>query len=488
MKISDLRPYVRHARSFIASLTGEISFAWRPPLWAHRLWQNIARKPLRSALIFLSVLALVAAALVLHSFWKHRPVPLETNWIVNAPPVPAPGDKFQPQPLAITFDRSIAPLEKIGKQVTAGIHLTPSIPGVWRWWSGNTLAFEPTQDWPAATTFDLVLDRALFPRHARLATLSKQFQTPPFTVSLDDLQFYINPADPAHKQITATLVFSHPIDRKSLEENLELTSQDDDKIFDPSTAQHARRTITYAKRDRIAYIRSADLHLPDNSGYARLRLSRDARTTLGGATLDSTADGQVIVPSLYDLFHFDSAQVVIVQNKEGEPEQALILHGSIGVKIATLASAIHAWVLPPRPGPEKGKFIPWDGPAQITPEILAHATPINLQSVATEKEYDDTQSFHLQAPENAQLYIAVDKGIKALGGFPLGAKYEAVGTIPAYPREIKLMHSGALLARRTQNRTSRTFHRPACPCRTPFHRMRMPPFAPRPLSDRRLLF
>jgi alpha-2-macroglobulin len=436
----------RLVRSFLGTIFGDISFAWRPPGWASRSASAVARKPLYSAALFLGLIVLVIGAWVLAVMWKHRPVPLETTWIIQVPPIAAPDDQFQPQRLVITFDRSVAQLNAIGKPVTKGVTLSPALPGTWRWTDDKTLAFEPTQDWPAATTYDVTLDRAMFSKQARFATLQKQFQTPAFTVDVRDPIFYIDPTHPATKQITATLVFSHPVDRASLEASLKLTAQDQDDLFGSATSQGALRTITYDKRDRIAYVRSANITLPQNSAYATLHVDGDLHAALGDATLDDSTDRQVLVPSLYDLFHFDSSQVVIATNKEGEPKQALVLHGSVGMKTAVLAGALHAWVLPPRPGEKKGEFIPWDGPAQVTSDILAKAKPVKIEPIATGQEYDATQSFRLAAPEKSQIYLAVDKGMTALGGFPLGAKYDAVCSVPPYPREIRLMNDGALLA------------------------------------------
>ena len=436
----------RLVRSFLGTIFGDVSFAWRPPGWASRSAAVIAGKPLRSAALFLGLIVLVVGAWVLAVMWKHRPAPLETTWIIQVPPIAAPDDQFQPQRLVITFDRSVARLDVIGKPVTKGVALSPALPGTWRWMDDKTLGFDPTQDWPAATTYDVTLDRAMFSKQARFATLEKQFQTPAFTVDVQAPVFYIDPTHPATKQITATLVFSHPADRASLEANLKLTAQDQDELFGSTTSPSALRTITYDKRDRIAYVRSANIALPQNSAYATLHVDGDVRTALGDATLNDSTDKQVLVPSLYDLFHFDSSQVVIATNKEGEPEQALVLHGSVGMKTSGLAVALHAWVLPPRPGEKKGEFIPWDGPAQITSDVLARSKPVKLEPVATGQEYDATQSFRLAAPEKSQIYLAVDRGMTALGGFPLGAKYDAVCAVPPYPREIRLMNDGALLA------------------------------------------
>jgi alpha-2-macroglobulin len=440
MKVSS--GFSRRVRSFFFFFLGDLSVSWRPPGWL----RPMARRPFTSISLLVGLIAILISGWYACNFWKHRPVPLETNWIINAPGVSEPTDEFMAQPLIITFDRSIARLDLIGKPVTAGVTLTPPIPGSWQWSNAASLVFTPTVDWPAAATFTVTLDRSIFAKQVRIETWKKQFETTPFTASINDITFYINPTDSAIKQITATLIFSHPVNRASLESGLALTAQNGDEIFGASTPQKARRTITYDKRDRIAYVRSTNLHLPKESGYAQFLLPKQVRTTLGGASLSEAPDKQILVPSLYDLFRFDSTQVVIANNKEGDPEQALVVHGSAGMKTTALAAALHAYVLPPRPGSTKDNPSLWNGPAEISSDLLAHATPVKLELIATEKEYDATQSFRLNVPEKSQLYVVIEPGLTALGGFPLGKEYDAVCNVPVYPRELRLQHDGALLA------------------------------------------
>ena len=443
MKI-DLLRHARPLRSLLSVLVGEVS--WRPPSWARAAGARIARQPFATASLFILLILCGLGLRWAASLWKHRPVPLETNWIVTAPAIPEPSDQFIPQPLSLTFDRSIARLESIGQPVKSGVTLSPPLRGTWRWAGDTTLVFDPLEDWPAGTTFSIRLDRSLFSPQARLATLQKNFQTPAFTVALSDLNFYINPVDPRTRQITATLTFSNPVNRASLEAGLRLTAQDEDQLFGPGSPQTARRTITYAKRDRIAYVRSASLQLPQHSGYAKLEIADDVRSASGGADLEKAVEREVLIPSLFDLFKFDSAEVVIATDPEGEPSQALVVHSTIGVKSEALARAVHAFVLPQRPPSRTSTSKIWDGPAQITPALLEKLSPVKLDPIATDKEYDNTRSFHLKVPENAQLYVTIDQGTVALGGFPLGQKYDVVCTVPPYQREIRLLHKGALLA------------------------------------------
>jgi uncharacterized protein YfaS (alpha-2-macroglobulin family) len=403
-----------------------------------------------SGIFFVSLIVLVAAGWWTWSWYAHLPKPPTVGWIINLADLPDPGTVFQEQDLTLTFDQSVARLELIGKDVTSQVAMTPKLAGKWTWSEGNQLVFAPTEIWPANTTFRITLAPGLFSTHARIDTLSKEFHATPFTVAISDQTFYVNPKDPATKQITATLTFSHPVDRASLEKNLTLAMESGEQVFNNAPSPTGRCTITYDKLDRVAYVRSVNVTVPKESGHAILTVPDSVLTAAGGAPLDEPQEADVLVPSNSDLFHFASAQAMIVMNTQGEPEQALVLATSVGVKPESLAQAIHAWVLPkPKPhrDPLTGKLITtWDSPAEVSAAVLAKSTPVALTLVPSEEEYATLHSFKLKVPENAYLYLEVDKGLQSVGGFSLGDKFASVSQVPPYPREVHVMHDGSLLA------------------------------------------
>src|SRR4030095_9507760 len=85
-------------------------------------------------------------------------------------------------------------------------------------------------------------------------------------------------------------------------------------------------------------------------------------------------------------------------------------------------------------------------PESAAPAVLARGQPVALAAVASEKEYDQSHGFKFQAPVNRQLYVRVNKGLRGFGGYLLGDVYQAIVEVPVYPRQLKLLHRGALLA------------------------------------------
>jgi uncharacterized repeat protein (TIGR01451 family) len=422
--------------NFLARIFGEV--AWRKPAWLRSFSSRAASHP-RSLLAWMvGLIILFASGAAAWNWYEHLPKPITVAWSPHLSELPAPSDQFHPQMLTLTFERSVARLENIGKEMTRGITLSPPMAGKWIWSGGSELVFEPSQDWPAGKTYDIRLDPSLFSPHVRLENMEREFQTVPFAVGISDLDFYINPKDPAQKQITATLTFSHPVDHQSLERTLQLSMQ--------GAGDLGRCSITYALRDRVAYIRSANLNLPKESAHATLTVPDSVATSLGGEGLEETQTGDVLVPSLYNLFHIAGTSTAIVTNKAGEPEQILLITTSVGAKSEKVAKQLRAWVLPKRKPDANGNAQVWDTAAEVDQEILARGASADLTLIPGEQDYATVHSFRLKVPENSYLYVQVDKGLAGIGSFVLADKYTAITRLPAYPRAVRIQHDGSLLA------------------------------------------
>jgi len=432
----------------VHAVIGDIS--WQPPGWVLGITSGAARRPILSTLVVAILMALAIGGAQWWHWYSHLPQPVTTGWIVTVSDVPAPTQYFLPQNLSLSFDRSVARLESIGKDVTKEVTLSPKMDGKWTWMDGSRLVFAPASNWPAGWTFKVTLSPGLFSRHARLETLTKEFHTAPFTAKISDMIFYVNPKDPSVKQVTATLTFSYPVDHASLEKNLALAMESGEDVFAGATSGGNRCTFTYDYQDRVIYVRSVNVTVPKESGHAVLTLPESICTTAGGAGLDPAEQAQVLVPSAPALFRISTAQPVIAMGRGDEPMQTLVVATSVGVKADLLAKALHAWTLPKpetKPDAPTGGDAPsWKSAAQVTPEVLAQATPVSITPMPVEDEFATLHSFKLKVPENAWLYVEVDKGLAAMGGFTLAEKFSSVSLMPPYPRQVHIMHDGSLLA------------------------------------------
>jgi len=436
--------FVRRLPQLLQVAIGDIT--WRPPGWAGVVRTRVVKRPILSLASALGLIVLLVAGWFTTNWYEHRPKPPSVSWIIHLADAPDPSNDFQPQNLTLTFDKSVAKLESIGKDVTKGVSMSPKIKGSWSWSGGTQLIFQPTENWPAATVFRIKLARSLFSPHVRLDATSREFHTASFTVAISGAKFDVSLKDSSIKKIVATLTFSHPVDRASLEKNLSLAMENGEPVFQGSSSVTGRGAITYDKNDRIAYVHSVNIDLPKDSDHATLTVPDSVTSASGHAPLEAEQKTQVLVPNLYDLFHIDSAKTIIATNRTGEPEQALVLTTTVGVKSEALAQAIHAWILPKQKPHDDAETYEWKSPAEVDAAILAHASPAKLTPMPSEEEYSTVHSFKLKVPENGYLYLEVGKGLQSIGGFQLADKFASVNQVPPYPREVHIMHDGSLLA------------------------------------------
>ena len=431
----------------LRAVVGDVT--WRPPGWAVATRSSAGRHPFGFGLGLVLLLALGVGGWWTAQWYAHRPKPPTVGWNLYLASLLAPDTKFNPQPLTATFDQSAVRLESLGKDVTPLVRMTPRIAGKWTCDSGSVLTFHPTENWPANTTFHLTFASELFSTHVRMAKLSQDFHTQPFSVAITEPQFYINPKDTATKQITATLTFTHAVDHASLEQNLSLVMEHGEPVFSNAPSPTGRCTFTYDKLDRVVYVRSVNIAVPKESGHALLGLPTSVRAAAGGARLPHLAQADVLVPAMADLFHIANATAIIVPNSEGEPDQVLMLTTSVGVKPEALAHALHAWELPKwrerRDGTERERQA-WTSPAQVEEVDLKKSTPLALTPIPNGEDFSTQHSFRIKARENAALYLTVDQGLAAAGGFTLADKFASVCRAPTYPRDVHLQSDGALLA------------------------------------------
>ena len=88
----------------------------------------------------------------------------------------------------------------------------------------------------------------------------------------------------------------------------------------------------------------------------------------------------------------------------------------------------------------------WQSPREVTDEILKNARPIAVTVIPSEHEQTQTHAFKFSVEEEGSLYVRIDKGVKAVGGFPLPQTYDAIVAVPTLPREIQIQGKGGILA------------------------------------------
>jgi hypothetical protein len=447
-------------------------FTWTAPPWLKRssLWTR-SHRAISVVLVLLLVLVFGGGWWSWH-WYQARPKPLRVAVIADPIPVTKLEKDLKPAPLHIRFSASVARLEQIGKEVSSGVHLEPAAEGKWSWTSDAQLTFKPKHDWPAEQKYRVTFEQNFFPKRILLEHDEVEVTTPPFSDVVQEIEFYQDPKDPAVRQVVATLAFTHSVDRKDLERHIALSMIGGSNVFADKPAPFF--TVTYGLHDRLAYVRSVPLALPEHEDFMKVVVSKGVTTTQGGAQTASEVDDKVRVPDAFSFFKIDESNARVVRNADGDPEQVLIVSTSAAAKSDEMRKALHVYLLPKKASTKEEETATadesssendsegndedssessatetpsgWQSPREVNDEVLKNARSVAVTVIPSEHEQTQTHAFKFSVEEEGSLYVRIDKGVKAVGGFPLPETYDAIVAVPTLPREIQIQGNGGILA------------------------------------------
>ncbi|MGE5208864.1 MAG: alpha-2-macroglobulin family protein, partial [Alphaproteobacteria bacterium] len=471
-------------RRFAELIFGNIS--WRPPNWANRTGDSWCRFERAHPKLILSA---VTAFIFIHcagvwtwNWYSHLPKPKRVSAKIAPIEVTKLEKELKFPPLTVHFSESAARLEDLKKSSVQGVRLDPHLNGTWRWIQSDTLAFEPTEDWPADQKFRVIFDRNLFPRHVRMERLVYETETPAFSIAIKQLEIYQDPTNPARREISATLELTHAVDPGELDSYVQLAMVGGSNIFAPDDPT-PHFTITYGLHRRLAYMHSSQIVLPAHDDFLKLKISKGVRTAQGGAQTRDSIEQKLRIPSVASMFQIEAIQTTIARNKNGEPEQLIVLNTTADIGTRELSKALQIRLLPKRKlsdaekaaeieterdlhetsedsgasgeetdsdGDSVGSQVTeaerWKSATDVPDDVVDAAKPVVFAMVESEKPQDRQHVFRVRVENDSELYVHVKKGVLAFGGFPLSEDYNAVVDVPALPREVQIEGQGGLLA------------------------------------------
>src|SRR5881398_503656 len=461
---------------------------WSPPRWLSQGRAVFSRfnraHPLIAASGILAILLLFCGGAWTWHWYQHRPKPRYVSVKIEPIPVTKLEKDLTFPTLDLRFSESAARLEDLKKTSLAGVRLDPPLSGKWMWASDQHLFFKPAEDWPADQKFKIIFDKKFFPPHVLVERRVYEFTTPPFEIAIKDLQLYQDPANPTQRQITATLELTHAIEPGELDRHLQLLMIGGSTIFPPNDpAPHF--ALTYGLHKRIAYLRSSNVTLPEKENFLKLELSKGVRTAQGGAKTSQATEDKLRIPSNGTAFQIESIAGTIARNKNGEPEQIVILNTTADISSSELAKAIQIRLLPKREAEtteetdsqssdsetadqsntsdenaqsaeseedessettESDQTSKWQSPTDVPDDVLEQAKRIEFTVVPSEKAQDRQHALKIRVESEGELYVRVAKGVRASGDYPLAEDYNAVVAVPQLPREVQIEGQGGLLA------------------------------------------
>jgi uncharacterized protein YfaS (alpha-2-macroglobulin family) len=419
--------------------------SWSAPGWMHVVSRH-RQQALTTALV---VVVVAAGGWYGWQWYKNRPHPLEPTRITWQVHEPSETD-YTKQPIVIdglqvTFSASAAPIELVGKPVTAGISMQPAVKGLWTWSDDRTLHFTPAADWPVGQHYTVQFDTAkAFAPHVLMADDHFEFTTVAFRATLGKGEFYQDPQDATAKKIIQAVDFNYPVDPVRFEKSVALALVNRDGKNGPALLF----TVTYDQYKLHAWVHSQPLDLPRDDGLVAVKIDTGVCSSRGGDCTAQPLQTTVRIPGLYSLT-IDAISPTLVDNDKYEPEQVLVVTVGGAVRDNELTGLIHAWILPARkPGEDASDdATPYDwGDSEVSENVLHQSQPLKLDAVPTETEYQALQSFKFHALPGQRIYVRIEKGLKSFGGYLLGKPTTQVVIVPDYPKLLRFVADGSLLS------------------------------------------
>lgn len=434
-------------RRLLRAIFGE--WHWSPPPWARFLDRQ--RRTGRFWAVVALVLVVAGGGYGVRRYLDSLPKPdYVTVTVVEPEPTPLEKDA-RPNPLRVVFSAAAAPLERIGKDVATDFTVTPAVAGVWHWDSDTELVFTPAAEWPVGQSFTLDLDRGFLAPQTLLESRRLAFRSPAIVASLDSQDFWEDPTDPKNKRVVVGLQFTHPVDKATLEKRLALRMRVDPVTdFDDAKARDLGFKLVFDDTGAKAWVQSEPIVLPAGDGAVRVTLAPGVQSSRGGVGTTERLVAEVAVPSVETYFRVNDATTAVATNDAHRMERIATIEFTAPVQVSDLKGHVTVWELPadrPAIGDEPERHdVTWEDPAEIVPEVLAHARKLDVTWLPSEPTFAKEQRFRFDATGGRALFLQVAQGTRAFGDYALAKRFDAVLAVEEFPQSVEIMHEGAVLA------------------------------------------
>ncbi len=353
--------------------------------------------------------------------------------------------------------RSPAPIDKIGKEITEGIEISPEIKGIWSWHDDKNIYFKPEQPWPIGETYTVKLDGSKLLNPNNLISNEDNmftFKTTGFSFVIISGEFYQNPIDAEEKLGIYEVKFTHPVDPTTFENNLKLSLfQDTNQKYKPHEfVQNVNFTINYNKDKTRAYIKSDKLEFADKNRYLSLNIAKGITSSMGGspATLESSKD--INIPNKYNL-NINSTKISFVELSNNEMRQIITINLGYNVKASDLQKALSIWQLPdPDAKYSEEYYDKIDNKHKtkyfIDKTVLDKSKRLTTKYIETDdnRTYQNQFSFEINGDQRQQIFITVDPSLTSEGGYTFKNRYEKLMRISEYSKLLNFAATGSLLS------------------------------------------
>ncbi len=283
-----------------AIIFGNISYT--KPAWLKKASDGASANPEKTKKILISIATgvVVAVGVILaKNYYDNLPKPDAVSFRISEI---YSYDFMRPEPrsLYITFSKSAAAVDMIGKPITEGLNLKPEIKGQWVWVSDKELKFTPLMEkgkseWPIGQDFKGAISKKILGPNIILQDYDFKFKVAPLGAFMVYSQFNQDPRFADNKKVVATFRFNYPVDPESVKKRLKLMEKADSGIEGKSNLEFS---VSFNELKSEMYVQSANLKISNSSVVYRYVIEKGFTSPLGGESV-AEVDASIKVPSLY---------------------------------------------------------------------------------------------------------------------------------------------------------------------------------------------
>lgn len=435
-------------RHLFAQIFGNINYS--KPVWLQKIFDHSRANPQKTKKVFISLVALVVTivgAYFAKNYYDNLPKPNTVSFRVSQI---SAYDVYRPEPRAlyITFNKSAASVDMIGKSIAEGIKLKPEIKGQWVWASDKELKFTPQMekgksDWPIGEKFYGTISKKILGPNIILQDYDFKFEIHPLKAHSINSEFHQDPRFAENKKVIAAFHFNYPVDPESVKKRLKLIEKLENGIASRSNLEFS---VSFDEFKSNMYVQSANLKIGNSNIIYRYVIEKGFTSPLGGNSVDE-ADASVKVPSLYDYFKINNASIVIARNEKFESEQILRFENVAEIASEELFKSIEVFELPflLDKSEKKNTAYPWASVSEVTEEVMKRSKKLTLTTIPSEQLVSLEHSYRFNSHPGRSLYVRIPRETTSFGGFKLKDDFEKVIMVPQYPSDLQIMGKGSLL-------------------------------------------
>lgn len=327
---------------------------------------------------------------------------------------------------------SVADINLSGRKIESGINISPLIKGFFEFKDDKLIVFNPEENWKADTEYKISFEKNIFSKNVLIKDYSAKFKTPEFKAEISSSRFYTDPRDKKiHRGIFA-VSFNYPVFKDSdLKKNIKLEINNNPFDYE----------LEFDEKAKTLFIHSAPLEIKEQTQYLELSIDKGIKTSHGEAAIQDSLKSRIAVPSMENFFKVENINSQIVKNEENEPVQTIVLMFTGDVLQKELEDKVDIWLLPKKSNNKR-----WNSSSEISDSVLETAQKVNFSFAPNERESSGSFGIKLDLPENRDIYLSVEKGLKSDSGYYLVNGFNDVLRTPAYPKELEIIGEGGVLS------------------------------------------